>query len=283
MAVSAPAGRAGSWAAELSLFVPAAVLALMAGRAAPPAPAAAATAARRPACCASAPTRTRRPRRRPRRGPRRRGRRARARELGAELRFAPAAGPCDVVMGVAAADGPLLATRPYHHSLALARDVAMECAPATPRSTECWTPRSPGAGPKWTASSPRTAVGASRGREAGAAARRCAPAGIFPPFVRRTRPRRHPRHPGYPHMLFNFSLWPLAAGDRTAEAVAGVVDIIDRSGLPYQLTAMATLLEGEWHEVLPLVTECELRTREKYGRTYCVLMVDSDARGPAAS
>ena len=81
-------------------------------------------------------------------------------------------------------------------------------------------------------------------------------------------------------MLFNFSLWPLAAGARTAEAVAGVVDIIDRSGLPYQLTAMATLIEGEWHEVLPLVTECELRTRERYGRTYCVLMVDSDARGP---
>ena len=30
----------------------------------------------------------------------------------------------------------------------------------------------------------------------------------------------------------------------------------------------------------PLVTECELRTREKYGRTYCVLTIDSDARGP---
>lgn len=80
-------------------------------------------------------------------------------------------------------------------------------------------------------------------------------------------------------MLFNFSVWPITAGDRTAEAVASVVDIIDRSGLPYQLTAMATLIEGEWHEVLPLVTECELRTRERYGRTYCVLTVDSDARG----
>jgi uncharacterized protein YqgV (UPF0045/DUF77 family) len=81
-------------------------------------------------------------------------------------------------------------------------------------------------------------------------------------------------------MLFNFSLWPITAGDKTAEAVAAVVDIIDRSGLPYQLTAMATLIEGDWHEVLPLVTECELRTREKYGRTYCVITVDSDARGP---
>jgi uncharacterized protein YqgV (UPF0045/DUF77 family) len=81
-------------------------------------------------------------------------------------------------------------------------------------------------------------------------------------------------------MLFNFSLWPVGAGDRIAEAVAAVVDIIDRSGLPYQLTAMSTLIEGEWHEVLPLVTECELRMREQYGRTYCVLTVDSDARGP---
>ena len=81
-------------------------------------------------------------------------------------------------------------------------------------------------------------------------------------------------------MLFSFSLWSITGGNKTAEAVAAVVDIIDRSGLPYQLTAMATLIEGEWHEVLPLVTECELRTREKYGRTYCVLAVDSDARGP---
>ena len=81
-------------------------------------------------------------------------------------------------------------------------------------------------------------------------------------------------------MLFSFSLWPVEAGDRTAEAVAAVVDIIDRSGIPYQLTAMSTLLEGEWHEVLPLITECELRTREQYGRTYCTIAVDSDARGP---
>ena len=60
--------------------------------------------------------------------------------------------------------------------------------------------------------------------------------------------------------------------------MAAVIDIIDRSGLLYQLTAMSTLIEGEWHDVLPLITECELRTRERYGRTYCTIAVDSDAR-----
>ena len=36
----------------------------------------------------------------------------------------------------------------------------------------------------------------------------------------------------------------------------GALDVIDRSGVPYQLTPMGTILEGEWGEVMAVVTAC---------------------------
>jgi uncharacterized protein (TIGR00106 family) len=38
--------------------------------------------------------------------------------------------------------------------------------------------------------------------------------------------------------------------------VARILDIIDKSGLPYQLTPMGTIIEGEWAEVMAVVTDC---------------------------
>ena len=38
--------------------------------------------------------------------------------------------------------------------------------------------------------------------------------------------------------------------------VARILDVIDKSGLPYQLTAMGTIIEGEWDEVMGVVTDC---------------------------
>ena len=38
--------------------------------------------------------------------------------------------------------------------------------------------------------------------------------------------------------------------------VARILDIIDKSGLPYQLTPMGTIIEGEWAGVMAVVTAC---------------------------
>lgn len=43
--------------------------------------------------------------------------------------------------------------------------------------------------------------------------------------------------------------------------VARILDVIDRSGLPYQLTPMGTIIEGEWAQVMAVVTDC-FRTLE---------------------
>ncbi|MDQ7039019.1 MAG: MTH1187 family thiamine-binding protein, partial [Aquificota bacterium] len=47
---------------------------------------------------------------------------------------------------------------------------------------------------------------------------------------------------------------PLGRGESVSEYVARVVDIVDRSGLPYVLTPMGTIIEGEsWEEVMEVL------------------------------
>lgn len=57
-------------------------------------------------------------------------------------------------------------------------------------------------------------------------------------------------------VLLEFSMWPLGQGESVSASVARSLDIIDKSGLSYQLTPMGTILEGEWAEVMAVVTAC---------------------------
>ncbi len=57
-------------------------------------------------------------------------------------------------------------------------------------------------------------------------------------------------------VLLEFQMSPKAEGDSVSAYIAQILDIIDRSGLPYQLTPMGTILEGEWDETFAVVTAC---------------------------
>ena len=57
-------------------------------------------------------------------------------------------------------------------------------------------------------------------------------------------------------VLLEFSMTPISQGESVSAYVARSLDIVDRSGLPYQLTPMGTILEGEWAEVMAVVTAC---------------------------
>jgi uncharacterized protein (TIGR00106 family) len=57
-------------------------------------------------------------------------------------------------------------------------------------------------------------------------------------------------------VLLEFSMTPSTSGESKSQYVARILDIIDRSGLPYQLTPMGTIIEGEWAEVMAVVTDC---------------------------
>jgi uncharacterized protein (TIGR00106 family) len=57
-------------------------------------------------------------------------------------------------------------------------------------------------------------------------------------------------------VLLEFSMAPLGQGESVSAQVARILDVIDRSGVTYQLTPMGTILEGEWDEVMGVVTRC---------------------------
>ena len=57
-------------------------------------------------------------------------------------------------------------------------------------------------------------------------------------------------------VLLEFSMAPHGEGESLSAYVARILDVIDRSGVPYQLTPMGTILEGEWDAVIAVVTAC---------------------------
>ncbi len=75
-------------------------------------------------------------------------------------------------------------------------------------------------------------------------------------------------------MLIQFSIFPTGAGESVSGEVARVIDIIDRSGLPYKTSAMSTIIEGEWDEVMAVVNQCRLKLKETNKRVYMVLTMD---------
>ncbi len=61
--------------------------------------------------------------------------------------------------------------------------------------------------------------------------------------------------------------------------VAKVIDIIDKSGLPYKLTAMSTVIEGEWEPVMKVINKARLALRRRgHDRIYIIINID-DRKG----
>ena len=56
-------------------------------------------------------------------------------------------------------------------------------------------------------------------------------------------------------VLLEFSMYPLKSGS-LSPYIARSLDIIDQSGLSYQLNPMGTVIEGEWDEVMAVVSAC---------------------------
>ena len=75
-------------------------------------------------------------------------------------------------------------------------------------------------------------------------------------------------------MLAEFAVFPVSSGESLSGAVAEILDLIDRSGLPYRLTPMATVVEGEWDDVLGLIRECHMACRSKHRRVSTRIHID---------
>lgn len=57
-------------------------------------------------------------------------------------------------------------------------------------------------------------------------------------------------------VLLEFAMSPAGEGQSLSRHIARILDIVDRSGVTYQLTAMGTILEGDYDEVMLVVAAC---------------------------
>jgi uncharacterized protein (TIGR00106 family) len=75
-------------------------------------------------------------------------------------------------------------------------------------------------------------------------------------------------------VLLEFSMSPLGKGESVSKYVSRSLDIIDKSGIPYRLNPMGTVLEGEWDEVFAVVRKCYERMKKDCNRISCSIKVD---------
>ncbi len=81
-------------------------------------------------------------------------------------------------------------------------------------------------------------------------------------------------------VLLEFSMTPIGKGESVSRYVARCVDLVDRSGLRYRLNPMGTVVEGEWDEVLAVVTKCYRRLSRDCPRVSVSIKIDA-RRGKA--
>ena len=75
-------------------------------------------------------------------------------------------------------------------------------------------------------------------------------------------------------MLLEFSMSPLGKGESVGKYIGRSLDVIDRSGVPYRLNPMGTVLEGEWDEAIGVVKQCLDRMSEDCDRVTCTIKFD---------
>ncbi len=75
-------------------------------------------------------------------------------------------------------------------------------------------------------------------------------------------------------VLLEFSMYPTDKGASVSDYVKRSLEIIDDSGLPYRLGPMGTCIEGEWNEVMAVVTKCFEKMQSDCGRIAVNVKVD---------
>ncbi len=75
-------------------------------------------------------------------------------------------------------------------------------------------------------------------------------------------------------VLLELSIIPLGVGESVGQHVARCVDLIDKSGLDYELHSMGTVVEGPLDEVLALMRQCIETVAVNSHRVTCTAKLD---------
>jgi uncharacterized protein (TIGR00106 family) len=75
-------------------------------------------------------------------------------------------------------------------------------------------------------------------------------------------------------LLAEFSMWPMDKGESVGPYVARLLDIIDKSGLPYRLGPLGTCIEGEFDAVMSVIRKCHEALAADCNRIACTIKMD---------
>ena len=75
-------------------------------------------------------------------------------------------------------------------------------------------------------------------------------------------------------VLLEFAISPVGKGEELVDYVSRCLNIIDQSGITYQLTPMSTILEGEWDEVMAVVSACYRELEQDCNRISSNIKID---------
>jgi len=78
--------------------------------------------------------------------------------------------------------------------------------------------------------------------------------------------------------IAEFSITPIGKSVGVGEHVARAVDIVDRSGLPYRLNPMGTVVEGSFDQVLALIARSHKAVMKDCERVSTIIKID-DRKG----
>lgn len=77
-------------------------------------------------------------------------------------------------------------------------------------------------------------------------------------------------------MLVEFSIIPVAGDGAMSDEIAEALRIVDRSGLPYQLTPSGTCVEGGWQEVMALIQQCHEQARRTSRHVVTTIKIEDE-------
>jgi uncharacterized protein (TIGR00106 family) len=75
-------------------------------------------------------------------------------------------------------------------------------------------------------------------------------------------------------VIVDFSIFPVDKKSSVSPYVAKAVKIIRESGLDHRMGPMGTCIEGEWEDVMRVVSRCFEKIKEDSSRIYMTLKVD---------
>lgn len=76
-------------------------------------------------------------------------------------------------------------------------------------------------------------------------------------------------------VLLEFSMFPTDVGESKSEYVGRILDLVDKSGLPYKLTPMSTVVESEdLGEALRVIEEAYRLLEGDCNRVYSTIKLD---------